>query len=196
MVTLLLCGDVMTGRGVDQILPHPGDPRLAEPLVRDARGYVELAETANGPIPRPVAFSYPWGDALAAPEWSAADVRLVNLESSVTRSDRRWSGKDVHYRMHPDNVPCLTAARVDACALANNHVLDYGRPGLLETLDALRGAGVKVAGAGRDLAEARRPAVVELASGSRVVAIAFGAETSRGSPDTRNTGATWSSPTW
>jgi len=26
LVTMFLCGDVMTGRGVDQILPHPGDP--------------------------------------------------------------------------------------------------------------------------------------------------------------------------
>lgn len=178
MVTLLLCGDVMTGRGVDQIMPHPADPRLAEPRVRDARTYVELAEAANGPIPRPVAFSYVWGDALAESEWSVADARLVNLETSVTRSDLRWPGKDVHYRMHPENVPCLTAARIDACALANNHVLDQGRLGLLETLETLRRAGVKVAGAGRDLAEARCPAVIELATGGKVVAIAFGTETS------------------
>ena len=178
MVTLLLCGDVMTGRGVDQILPNPGDPRLAEPSVRDARTYVELAEAANGPIPRRVPFSYAWGDALTKPEWSAADVRLVNLETSITRSDERWPNKDVHYRMHPKNVPCLAAGRIDVCALANNHVLDHGRLGLLETLETLRRAGVKVAGAGRDLAEARRPAVVELAAGGRVVAIAFGTETS------------------
>jgi poly-gamma-glutamate synthesis protein (capsule biosynthesis protein) len=177
-VTLLLCGDVMTGRGVDQILPHPSDPRLAEPSVRDARTYVELAEARSGPIPRRVAFSYAWGDALADPEWSVADVRLVNLETSVTRSDERWPDKDIHYRMHPENVPCLAAGRIDVCALANNHVLDHGRLGLLETLETLQRAGVKVAGAGRDLAEARRPAVVELAAGGRVVAIAFGTETS------------------
>jgi poly-gamma-glutamate capsule biosynthesis protein CapA/YwtB (metallophosphatase superfamily) len=39
-VTLLLCGDVMLGRGVDQILPHAGDPALREHSVRDARTYV------------------------------------------------------------------------------------------------------------------------------------------------------------
>ncbi len=178
MVTLLLCGDVMTGRGVDQILPTPGDPRLAEPSVLDARTYVELAEAANGPIARPVAFAYVWGDALAEPGWSEADARIVNLETSVTRSHQPWPDKDVHYRMHPENVPCLTAARIDVCALANNHVLDHGRLGLLETLETLGRAGVKVAGAGRDLAEARRPAVVELAAGGRVVVVAFGTETS------------------
>jgi poly-gamma-glutamate capsule biosynthesis protein CapA/YwtB (metallophosphatase superfamily) len=58
LLTLFLCGDVMPGRGVDQILPHPGDPDLREGFVDDARAYVRLAERANGPIPRPVSFSW------------------------------------------------------------------------------------------------------------------------------------------
>ena len=53
-IRLFLCGDVMTGRGIDQVLPHPSDPRLFEPYVRDARHYVALAEEVNGEIPRPV----------------------------------------------------------------------------------------------------------------------------------------------
>ena len=61
VVTVFACGDVMPGRGVDQILPHPGDPELREPYVRDARAYVDLAEEAHGPIPRPVSFGWPWG---------------------------------------------------------------------------------------------------------------------------------------
>ncbi len=64
-VTLFVCGDVMTGRGIDQILPHPSPPQLQESYVRDAREYVELAEQVNGPIVRPVDFRYIWGDALA-----------------------------------------------------------------------------------------------------------------------------------
>jgi poly-gamma-glutamate synthesis protein (capsule biosynthesis protein) len=178
MPTLLLCGDVMTGRGVDQILPNPTDPHLEEPSVDDARTYVELAEAANGPIPRPVAFPYVWGDALAAPEWLGADVRIVNLETSITRSEQRWPGKGIHYRMSPENVACLTAARIDVCALANNHVLDHGRPGLVETLETLERVGVQVTGAGLDLAQARRPAVATIAGAGRVVVIAFGTEES------------------
>ena len=42
-VTLFLCGDVMTGRGIDQILPHPGSPRLHEPYLNSAVSYVDLA---------------------------------------------------------------------------------------------------------------------------------------------------------
>lgn len=61
---VFLCGDVMTGRGIDQALPHPVDPVLYEPYVREAREYFALAEKANGPIPRPLNFDYIWGDAL------------------------------------------------------------------------------------------------------------------------------------
>ena len=64
-LTLFLSGDVMLGRGLDQILPHPGNPMLYERVVRDARRYVELAVRVNGPIPQPVDWSWPWGDAIA-----------------------------------------------------------------------------------------------------------------------------------
>ena len=63
-ITLFLCGDVMTGRAIDQVLPHPSAPRLYEPYVQDARDYVRLAEAVNGPIGVPVDFAYVWGDAL------------------------------------------------------------------------------------------------------------------------------------
>ncbi|WP_437855930.1 CapA family protein [Sorangium sp. So ce363] len=175
---LFLCGDVMTGRGIDQVLPHPSDSLLYEPWANDARAYVELAEAANGPIPRPVDFSYVWGDALAELERVAPDARIVNLETSVTRSDDAWMGKGIHYRMHPENVPCLTAALIDVCTLANNHVLDWGRAGLIETIEVLRNAGVRTAGAGRDRDEARAPAVIDLRGNGRVLVFAFGVETS------------------
>src|SRR5207248_5995412 len=67
-VKLFLCGDVMTGRGIDQALPHSVNPVLYERYIRDAHAYVELAEAANGPIPRPVGFDYIWGDALRSEE--------------------------------------------------------------------------------------------------------------------------------
>jgi poly-gamma-glutamate synthesis protein (capsule biosynthesis protein) len=72
----------------------------------------------------------------------------------------------------------LTIARPDVCALANNHVLDFGRTGLLDTLDALAGSGIRTAGAGRDLDAARRPAVVDLPHGRRVLVVAVAAGSS------------------
>jgi poly-gamma-glutamate capsule biosynthesis protein CapA/YwtB (metallophosphatase superfamily) len=104
----------------------------------------------------------------------APDVRVINLETSVTRSRRFAPGKVVHYRMSPDNLPCVAAARPDACALANNHVLDFGRRGLQDTLDALSAAGLRAVGAGRDAGEARRPAAVPVPGGGRVVIFSCG----------------------
>ncbi len=177
-VTLFLCGDVMVGRGVDQILRCPSAPEIHESHVRDAREYVTLAEEASGPMPRAVDPAYLWGDALSELEAVAPAARIVNLEVSVTRSADYWPDKGINYRMHPANVTCLTAARIDVCALANNHVLDYGHSGLEETLATLAAAGLKTAGAGGNLAGAQRPAIVERPGGQRVIVLAFGTETS------------------
>jgi poly-gamma-glutamate synthesis protein (capsule biosynthesis protein) len=177
-VTLFLCGDVMTGRGIDQALPHPCDPILYEEYIRDARDYLRLAEEHSGSIPRAVAWSYVWGDSLAELAAAAPDARIVNLETSVTRSGDYWRAKGIHYRMHPDNIGCLAAAGIDVCALANNHVLDYGYPGLLETLATLRSARIGTAGAGRDLDEAQRPAEVPLPGGARLWVLSLGSDSS------------------
>jgi len=177
-VRLFLCGDVMLGRGVDQILPYPGDPTLREPYVGDALTYVELAEAVNSPIPRPVEFSWPWGEALRLLSNAAPDVRVMNLETSVTLSDAFAPGKQVHYRMTPANLPCLATARPDVCVLANNHVLDFGQLGLEETLRALAHAGLRAVGAGRDAGTARRPAIVPVGGGRRVLVFAFGTASS------------------
>lgn len=183
VITLFMCGDVMTGRGIDQILPRPSLPQIHEPFVRDAREYVALAEEANGPIPRSVDFPYIWGDALEELGRAAPDARIINLETSITASEDYWQGKGINYRMHPANVPVLTAAGIDVSSLANNHVLDWGYAGLTETLDTLRKADIKGAGAGKTLAEAEAPAVVEVKGKGRVLVFAFGTESS-GIPST------------
>jgi poly-gamma-glutamate synthesis protein (capsule biosynthesis protein) len=154
-----------------------------EPYVQDAREYVALAEAHNGLIARPMTGAYIWGEALPVLARVAPDVRIINLETSVTASDDYWRGKGINYRMHPENIACLTAARVDVCGLANNHVLDYGYAGLTDTLESLTGAGLKAAGAGRTLAHAQTPAIVTLANGTRVIVFAFGTDTSGIPPD-------------
>lgn len=84
------------------------------------------------------------------------DLKLINLETEVTRSDDRWD-KGINYRMSPENVPCITAAGIDVCCLSNNHVLDWGYPGLMETLETLNSVGVEGVGVGLDLEEASAP---------------------------------------
>jgi poly-gamma-glutamate synthesis protein (capsule biosynthesis protein) len=155
-------------------LPHPGDPTLHESYLKSAKKYEELAEEANGPIGGPVPLDYIWGDALAELERAAPDVRIINLETSVTASEDYWDDKEIHYRMNPGNIGSLTAARVDFCSLANNHILDWGYSGLAETLETLRRAKVKFAGAGRNLGEARAPAVMEVPGKGRVIVFSLG----------------------
>src|SRR6266571_2526561 len=177
---LFLCGDVMTGRGIDQALPHSSNPILYEPYIRDAREYVDLAENANGPIPRRVSFDYVWGDLLPELEGFGVDLRVVNLETAITSAERAWPwpDKEIHYRMHPRNIGCLAAAGTSACALANNHVLDWGYAGLSETLQTLNALGIAHSGAGNDAEEAMRPAILGTAGKGRVLLFSFGSTTS------------------
>jgi poly-gamma-glutamate capsule biosynthesis protein CapA/YwtB (metallophosphatase superfamily) len=160
VTVIFLTGDVMTGRAIDQLLPHAGDPTLRESVVSDARTYISLAEQASGRIPAPIDFAWPWGEALEIVEEFAPDVRLLNLETSITARGEFARGKVVHYRMHPDNIGCLTAIRPDVCALANNHILDFGYQGLTDTLRTLADAGIHSAGAHLDAKSAESPAVV------------------------------------
>jgi poly-gamma-glutamate capsule biosynthesis protein CapA/YwtB (metallophosphatase superfamily) len=179
LVTIFLTGDVMIGRGIDQVLPHAGDPAIHEPYMKSARGYVDLAEKASGPIPQPVDWAYIWGDALGELTRRAPDLRVINLETSITSSDEYWPNKGINYRMHPGNMTVLTAAGIDYCSLANNHVLDWGYPGLRETLEVLQKAGIRSAGAGRNLEEAERPAVLPIGRGrGRVIALSYGMRSS------------------
>jgi poly-gamma-glutamate capsule biosynthesis protein CapA/YwtB (metallophosphatase superfamily) len=106
---------------------------------------------------------------------------LINLETSITDSNDYWKGKGINYRMNPRNIASLTVAGIDACTLANNHVLDWGYTGLSETLESLKAVSIKSAGAGRNIAEAGAPAVLPVAGGGRVLVFSFGL-TSSGIP--------------
>ena len=177
-VKIFMSGDVMTGRGIDQVLPHPANPKIYESYLKSARGYVKLAEEINGRITQPVSFTYIWGDALEEWDRAAPHVRLINLETSITSSSDYWKGKGINYRMHPKNIASLTAAGIDACSLANNHVLDWGYAGLSETLESLKNVDIQTAGAGKNIAAAGAPAVIPVAGGSRVLVFAFGLRSS------------------
>lgn len=176
-VTMFLAGDVMLGRGIDQILPHPGNPHLYESGTASAATYLELAEAAHGPIPRPVDFSYVWGDALPALQSVRPEARIINLETSVTKSAQP-DPKGINYKMNPENIGCLSALNVNCCILANNHVMDWGRAGLLETMETLERAQIATVGAGRDATGARTPAILKAGNGRNIVIFAFGSSTS------------------
>ena len=102
-----------------------------------------------------------WNDLL--PHLAQADLRIVNLECALTSHVQPWTRteKMFHFRADPKAVRVLQAARIDACALANNHILDYEERGLFDTMHVLDAAGIRHAGAGADAAEAAAPAMLE-----------------------------------
>lgn len=95
-----------------------------------------------------------WRDVL--PQLVQADLRIANLECALTLHAQPWthSWKMYYFRAAPSAVRFLQAARIDACSLANNHVLVFEARGLHDTIQTLNAAGIRHAGAGRDLEEA------------------------------------------
>jgi poly-gamma-glutamate capsule biosynthesis protein CapA/YwtB (metallophosphatase superfamily) len=138
-VTVALAGDTMLGRGVARALATTPPEALVAPEVRAA-----LAE---------------------------ADLVVLNLECCISERGRRWAapGKPFFFRAPPRAVELLVLLGVDCVTMANNHALDYGVDALADTLDHLAGAGIVAVGAGADLDQARRPAV--LAAGGLRLAV-------------------------
>jgi len=128
-----------------------------------ARGVSQMIQD-HGPL-------YPWGDLL--PLVRSADLFLVNLECVIAASGEPFAPPRVFYfRAHPGAVETLVEGGVDYVTLANNHTMDYQGPALLETMRHLDAHGIAHAGAGRNLAEASRFALLE-AGGIRVGVVAF-----------------------
>ena len=87
-ITIFLCGDVMTGRAIDQVLPSPSDPCIHEPVVKNAVDYVAIAEKVNDSIPmqRPVSYVYIWGEALGEVK-QEGDVTKLFLHNHPRRCE-------------------------------------------------------------------------------------------------------------
>jgi poly-gamma-glutamate synthesis protein (capsule biosynthesis protein) len=102
-----------------------------------------------------------WGFAKVRGVTTKADVFLVNLECPFTDRGEKLP-KNFNFRARPELVAALAAGGVDVVSLANNHLVDFGPEGLFDTLSTLDTAGVKHFGAGRTLAEARVPAIVDV----------------------------------
>lgn len=91
-----------------------------------------------------------------------ADIMCLNNEFTYSTGGSPLEGKLYTFRAKPERVEILQQMGVDIVKLANNHVYDYGRQALLDTLDTLDEAGIAYMGAGRNLEEAMTPVYVEL----------------------------------
>ena len=93
----------------------------------------------------------------------AADLFVLNLECCISERGTPWPDprKPFFFRAPPAATEVLNRLGVDCVTLANNHALDFGAEALLDTFEHLETAGIKWVGAGRNLEEARRPAVLD-----------------------------------
>jgi hypothetical protein len=148
--------EILSGEELEKILARRNEPRFSVLVAGDVmlgdrtRSY--LAEHGD---------DYPFQG--VGPLMSRADIVFGNLEGPLARRaakvDRVYS-----YRVKPESAHTLLRAGINAVTLANNHLLDCGRDGVLETIDTLESAGIASVGAGRDAATAHRPAILQAGS--------------------------------
>ena len=107
-----------------------------------------------------------------APELKKADITLVNLEAPLTSRGSEFVDKKYRFRVRPQAVAALKKAGITTVTLANNHSMDFGKEGLLDTLQQLKKAGIGHVGAGKHLAAARRPVFYDI-RGTRVAILGY-----------------------
>ena len=149
-----------------KVAPEGSTGAAGTELRISAVGDIMLAGTAE-PVLREVGYDYPF--ARVRHLFQGSHIVFGNLEGPLTDGGEPAQGKQYTFRSPPEKVvPALLTAGFTVLSLANNHILDYGLEGLEQTLQALEVAGIRVVGAGRNLREARRPAIIR--TGGRTVA--------------------------
>lgn len=104
-------------------------------------------------------YDYPWE--YVAKYFQEDDISIGNLETSITLGGAKWPDKQFNFRSDPENLEAMKKAGIDVVSLANNHSLDYGYEGLLDTLNYIDKSGIYRVGAGKDYKEAVEEVVIE-----------------------------------
>lgn len=169
---------------------RPEEP-VPDPLTIAVAGDVHFEGVLRERLDAPASALAPATGTLAA-----ADLAIVNLETSVGRGGRPEPGKRYTFQAPPRAFAALAAAGVDVVTMANNHALDYGRAALDRTFHAIEEAAaatppLAVVGLGRDVADAFAPARTEI--GGTVVAT-IGATIADTDPTADPTGAWAATP--
>lgn len=155
------------------VTPVPARKAPAAPAAElriAAVGDIMLGGTA---APEMQKFGYDYPFELTKDILRQAQIVFGNLEGPLTDAGTAEAAKQYVFRSPPDMVaPALARAGFNVVSLANNHTLDYGPEGLEDTLAALKKAGIRHAGAGRNDIEARQP-VYMMADGVTVAFLAY-----------------------
>lgn len=149
------------GSGTDQ----PAEPTVKLSFVGDVMmsGNVEKTLLEKG-------FDYPYLHVKTL--FSTDDLTIANLETPVTVRGTPPANKQFVYKSSPKAIPAMKAAGIDAVNLANNHSMDQGVEGLLDTFAALDENDIPYVGAGKDAARAYAPVYLEK-NGIRIALLGF-----------------------
>lgn len=159
----------MLGRAIDQCRPIHNPAYFGKKDARPPVVYCEWAKSGGATIPNAAQPELFWGNVLPILNDAEIDATLFNLETAVT-TENSWTQKTFNFRMHPAGLDVLKAANINCVNLANNHVLDFGTRGLLDTLDFLHAEGIATCGAGVNALAALAPSVQPLPEGGRLLA--------------------------
>ena len=104
---------------------------------------------------------------------SSADIAIANFENPAP-DEPKWHKSGTVFSAAPRFIDGLAYAGIDYVSLANNHIRDAGGAGLLQTIRNVTERGIAVSGAGKNLAAARKPAMLE-AAGTKVAILGYDA---------------------
>ncbi len=144
-------------------------PAEAEKLVLTVVGDIMLAGNASETLSR-VGYEYPF--AATASILQASDIALGNLETPIARTGQEFTDKKYRFKADPKAAMAIRKAGFSVLTLANNHIMDFGAQGLAETCKNLKNGNILFTGAGRNLAEARKPVVIER-HGKKIAFLAY-----------------------
>lgn len=87
---------------------------------------------------------------------NSADIRVVNLETPLTKSNNEINKVGPNLKCHPNVVKALKSARINLVSLANNHIYDFGHEGLINTMSVLKENDINFIGVGNNIHDAKK----------------------------------------
>ncbi len=85
------------------------------------------------------------------------DLNIVDLECPLTLTSEKRTKYGPHQKAHPEGIGILQFANVNLVVMANNHIMDFGSRGAMDTIDLCKAKGINTIGIGRDIEEAAKP---------------------------------------
>ena len=92
---------------------------------------------------------------------NSADIAFCQLETVYSEKGTPAPQSRVPMKAHPKNAPAIRRAGFSIVSFATNHHLDWGVEAFLDTINIMRETGVQIIGVGKDLDEARHPAIID-----------------------------------